>query len=606
MALATGKEQSVKSNIWLAAEGGYSDKVKSLCTSDPRLRQRDPKATTQKTPWEDSGVRVVTLDMEPDGSFGKALEFRHPEKLDVHLSKFSSAPGKRSVYILEGIGPGFTSILGDHFSIHPSFFLEHERVIVMNRKAQGESDGLALPSMLETREHVSLRYFEPLQFDKTPESFRLVCASTGRHIGVQRSDGEFLDVGIIRRKCGMWVRREQQGDGWDCLVICDPPVTKVRTGTEYSEEYSVKTSPYQGGYVDFTPQTAQMRLRKSSRPGPPRTCMLDDLVFYLQCHGTSVLASTNCEPDRMLLSDPDAVVGTWVRKIIASQYHKHAEHLRATLSAAQRALSRKHDLAEFPMEKVEELWSDVQAWERRMGEYCEDLESIMLQLGIPFKHPITAVSGYHARDTTVRGTGLSSIEIPPSPLASPSPSPYSMSRVPTMTVGMGGGIEDMTKANRWLDSTADFQFLLMRFRELRHRTECLNAAVTGLAGITGNRQAYKEQQLALSTARRSIREAKSSKAVTLLGLIFIPLAYTSSVFSMTEPYGPGGEQFWQYFAASLPLFLVVLAAYYVLDFGYTDDGTAWSMQTFLKTMRKKMEKRRPQEIIIEAKRPDSP
>ena len=101
MALATGKEQSVKSNIWLAAEGGYSDKVKSLCTSDPRLRQRDPKATTQKTPWEDSGVRVVTMDMEADGSFRKALEFRHPEKLDVHLSKFSSAPGKRSVYILE-------------------------------------------------------------------------------------------------------------------------------------------------------------------------------------------------------------------------------------------------------------------------------------------------------------------------------------------------------------------------------------------------------------------------------------------------------------------------------------------------------------------------
>lgn len=606
MVLEMDKERSIQSKTWLAAKGDYQDFVKSLCTSDPRLRQRDPKAFTQKTPWEDSGVRVVALDLESDGSFGKALEFKHPEKLNVHLSKFSSTPGKRSVYILEGTGPGFISVLGDHFSIHPSFFLEHERVIVMNRKAQGESDGLALPSMLETRDHLSMKYFEPLQFDKTPDSFRLVCGSTGRHIGVQRSDGEFLDVGIIRRKCGLWVRREQQGDGWDCLVICDPPVTKVRTGSEYSEEYSVKTSAYQGGYVDVTPHSAQIRLRKTARPGPPRTSMLDDLVFYLQCHGTSILADANGEPDGALLSDPDAVVGTWVRKIITSHYHKHAEHLRATLSAAQRALSRKHDLAEFPMEKVEELWSDVQAWERRMGEYCEDLEGIMLQLGIPFKHPVTAVSGYHAREAPARGAGLASLDIPPSPFATPSPSPYSMSRTPTMAVGADRGNEDTSKVSRWLDSTADFQFLLMRFRELRHRTECLNAAVTGLAGITGNRQAYKEQQLALSTARRSIREAKSSKAVTLLGLIFIPLAYTSSVFSMTEPYGPGGDLFWQYFAASLPLILVVLAAYYVLDFGYTDDGTAWSMETFLRTMRKKMEKRKPHAIVVEAKRPESP
>lgn len=92
----------------------------------------------------------------------------------------------------------------------------------------------------------------------------------------------------------------------------------------------------------------------------------------------------------------------------------------------------------------------------------------------------------------------------------------------------------------------------MRLQALRHRTECLNSAITGLAKIVGNRQAYKEQQLGVQEAKRSIREAKSTKAITLLGLFFIPLAYTSSLFSLTDSFAPGGLYFWVYWAASFP------------------------------------------------------
>ncbi|CAI4212269.1 unnamed protein product [Parascedosporium putredinis] len=131
----------------------------------------------------------------------------------------------------------------------------------------------------------------------------------------------------------------------------------------------------------------------------------------------------------------------------------------------------------------------------------------------------------------------------------------------------------------WLDCEADFLFLLRRLRELRHRTASLNAAVTGLAGITGNRLSYKEQQ-------RTIREAKSTKAITLIGLIFIPLAYTSSVFSMTEPYAPGQELFWVYFAASAPLIVLVVLGYYVLDYGYRAGSAGWSIHHVSRRVRK--------------------
>ena len=279
--------------------------------------------------------------------------------------------------------------------------------------------------------------------------------------------------------------------------------------------------------------------------------------------------------DHDLVANPDMIVGTFVRKMVTSHYFKLAEHLRATLSAAQRALSRKHDLASLPMEKVEELWSDIQAWERRVGEYCEDLEAIMLQLGIPLEDPNTfSGSRQYMRSPS------SSFSIPGTPASSTSTA---------VSVGIASAFPaERSSLHRWLDPTLDFQFLLLRFREMRHRTECLNSAVTGLASITGNRQAYREQQLALETARRSIREAKSSKAVTLLGLIFIPLAYTSSIFSMQDPYGPGGDKFWQYFVTSVPLIAVVMIGFYVLDFGYTDDGTSWSLDVFTSTMKAKM------------------
>ena len=172
------------------------------------------------------------------------------------------------------------------------------------------------------------------------------------------------------------------------LIICDPAVTCVRTGEDYRDCYNITTRPYQGGYVDFVPTQAQIKHRVSGKPGPPRTSFLDDLVFYLQEHAASILSPLG--PGEDVAADADIVVGTYVRKIVASHFYKLAEHLRASVSAAQRALSRKHDLSSFPMEKVEELWSDVQAWERRVGEYCEDLEAIMLQLAIPLDDPNTS------------------------------------------------------------------------------------------------------------------------------------------------------------------------------------------------------------------------
>ena len=47
--------------------------------------------------------------------------------------------------------------------------------------------------------------------------------------------------------------------------------------------------------------------------------------------------------------------------------------------------------------------------------------------------------------------------------------------------------------------------------------------------MAGTRQGLRENE-------RSIREAKCVKSLTLAGLIFIPLIYTSGLFSMNDRY----------------------------------------------------------------------
>lgn len=220
--------------------------------------------------------------------------------------------------------------------------------------------------------------------------------------------------------------------------------------------------------------------------------MLLDLVFYLQHHTPHLPPTPSIHPP-----------STFARKLIASHYLALFNFSRGLVSDVQFHMSRHgHDALDHLGATFVDAgqWSDAQALERRLGEYCEDVEDVMLRCGIP----------------------LSDAELI-----------------------QGGGTAD-----DWSNCAVDFQMLRMRLRDVRRRAELLNAAITGLASVSGSQQA--------------LREARSTKALTLVGLVFIPLAYTATLFSMTGPFGPGEEMFWVYFAVAGPLVLCVLGGYWVL------------------------------------------
>ncbi|KAK7928317.1 hypothetical protein PG985_005315 [Apiospora marii] len=203
-----------------------------------------------------------------------------------------------------------------------------------------------------------------------------------------------------------------------------------------------------------------------------------------------------------LLDLKDAESVTLVaKKIAVSHFNQLHDFVRSVVLSTQWQLSRQDDLNRFDATQAEAQWSDTQALERRLGEYHEELECTMIQCRVPLQ------------DLDVEHVG------------------------------------------DWKDVGADFQFLYMRFKDIRRRVEGLNSAITALTNLAAARQALKSQEVAL-------REAKNTKVLTFLGLVFIPLAYTATLFSMAEPYAPGGDKFWQYFAISIPLIVLVGSLYY--------------------------------------------
>ncbi|KAF2847620.1 hypothetical protein T440DRAFT_470904 [Plenodomus tracheiphilus IPT5] len=158
----------------------------------------------------------------------------------------------------------------------------------------------------------------------------------------------------------------------------------------------------------------------------------------------------------------------------------------------------------------QDQWKSLQTISRRCGNYRDDIEDALLSLGYSLDSPN-----------------------PNSPNA-------------------GSRIYD------WKDCEKDFQYAYYRLKVLKERADNLMQAMTGLASIAGNRQA--------------LEEAKRVKRLNLLALLFIPLAYTSSLFGMEGTYAPNGDDFWIYWVSAFGVVVATFIITWALDNAQDDVG----------------------------------
>ncbi|GIJ92162.1 hypothetical protein Asppvi_011138 [Aspergillus pseudoviridinutans] len=378
----------------------YWELSKRMRSADPRLIHWNVYPAAGKPAGSYNRSSAIALRLRPDNSIEDPIAFVSASRLRNYLRRPSGEP-QRSIYILEGLAPEFVEAFGGHFRLHPSVFLDHERLVAFDDRPTGEAGGMPfLVSTIRSKEHISLKYHEPLVFSPPPTSFRNFCDHTGRHIGITRVMGKLSPVGVARQKCSFWCRGNDSDAGWDCLIICDPPIERLR------DDYSNRIS--HEALLGATP------------------VVLPRGYVFLPAQLQHVLDLDNPMSVRMFLE-----------RIVASHCTQLANYLRETIEVVQWNLSRQRDLSIFAISAVEEQWSDIQSWDRRLGECRDHLEAIMLQLHVP-------------------------LEFPAGPIAH--------------------GAEERA---------ADFQYLLRRFKELHYRIGRLNSAITGLASISGNRQAFR-------------------------------------------------------------------------------------------------------------------
>lgn len=105
------------------------------------------------------------------------------------------------------------TVLGNHFLIDPSFFIEYHRTA--NTVSKNARCNETLATSLATQPYISLPYRDLVALPRELIGyFGLNCSATRRKIEITRFNGEFDSVAYARRKCLIW--SNVRDDGWDC------------------------------------------------------------------------------------------------------------------------------------------------------------------------------------------------------------------------------------------------------------------------------------------------------------------------------------------------------------------------------------------------------
>ncbi|PVH72923.1 hypothetical protein DL98DRAFT_659784 [Cadophora sp. DSE1049] len=509
---------------WLCTAGPYLDYVTKMDALYPGTGTPDP--LNHHIGSRVGQSRSVVLERTADHRWSRQIFNSHIEIKDHFREREESqrlkpvATSKQRIYILEGQDPQFVEAYGSYFFMDPKFFVRQERNDLWNLKMGGSviQDTGVLPSLVDPERYFRIKYREVREFGHQLRDWRTVCALTGRHLAAIGFEGRLDTTAAVARKFSYW-SRVGGNDSWDVVILCDPPVNKVHIMSRSMTTENFRSEPFQGGYPDFIKREDGDPNHSHFLEPPPRTSFLDDLCFYYEHHHRALalphVSQTHITPK---------LAAIFPLKIVCSHYLKLIDYFEVIINRLAKIewkLSRQSDYADYDDNEganVQEQWSSLQLSARRLSEFSDDVEDILRDLGIPSTAPKSSDHG------------------------------------------------------DWTSSDHNLRYIYHRLQKMKVKVDQMTSATMGLSNIVGSRQA-------LSEARRSVKEAKSTKTLTVVGLIFIPLAYTCALFSMSDEFRPGSHLFWVYFAVSVPLVFLVFVGTFVIQLGYDEDA-AWSVKKF--------------------------
>jgi hypothetical protein len=116
-------------------------------------------------------------------------------------------------------------------------------------------------------------------------------------------------------------------------------------------------------------------------------------------------------------------------------------------------------------------------------------------------------------------------------------------------------------------------------------------------GLRGLKEEIKTVTSSI-TGLLSIYETKRMKELANLGMLFLPLAFASGIFSMAGSYAPGGSSFWVYWVVAGPLVLLMLPVVFGVNSG-TALANLWLLKTrlFKQSPPEKFPRKSPSDLV---------
>jgi hypothetical protein len=119
----------------------------------------------------------------------------------------------------------------------------------------------------------------------------------------------------------------------------------------------------------------------------------------------------------------------------------------------------------------------------------------------------------------------------------------SASKVRSLASFVRSGSTNLPGPQIWASLVRDYEHIAAHIDSCSHRLEAVTPVVTSLIMIV--------------ESRRSFLETTNVSRLTYMALIFVPLTFVSSLFSMAGDIAPGAKHFWVYFAVAIPVLAVV-------------------------------------------------
>ncbi|KAI1466049.1 uncharacterized protein F4812DRAFT_461025 [Daldinia caldariorum] len=505
----------------------YLRHIKSLSAAWPHLRYLAQwmEVTTSPTKWQlikdlpqqklsklrsdrAEQTNIATVDFI-SGQPAPIIDYiKTPESLVQSLDR-PAVPGASRLYVVEDLSRDVIECLGSKLDIDPLFFREHINDYTWYNTRDPWVELPDLDIVSRDRPYFHLTYNQPRYF-KTPESFNEAQRQAGRFNVLRRLDADDGHESPFDEKSATVALVRSKASLW----IRPAKTGQQAIGVLLIDPSITEGHPLWGGYRPF---------KNSPTPGdqarydvPPKTTLFQDLLFWIQQTSQQDIDAVENNPRAMAFR---------ILEIICAEWLTLSHYITARLGQIEWEIESPKW---FEMQKQELQRESINfnmslkklhTWRRRLPIYSAMVADTRAKL---------------FSDEARRGSDDDSS------IGTSHHHHHHHRR------GGGGGcvVDELEK---------DFALAAAHIRDLLSRTERIAAVATAVAAI--------------EESRRALEQNRTLGRLTYLAVIFAPLSFVSSFFSMSADVAELAGTIWVFFCVAVPVSLLV---YLAVDKNWSD------------------------------------